>query len=120
MAQGKVYRANLDLRGKDQLVSVWVPAKPLRLKLDPKFEVFRRLKRSQIPPMLNLWVTDQNRAVALPFRKSDLMSFQAAINRIRSQKDDVVWLKDSVPQDKAQSVLAFGKFGCECFYFRSS
>ena len=108
MDQGKIYRANLDLHRKDQLVSVWVPAKPLRLALDPKFQVFRRLKRSQIPPMLNLWVTDQNRAVAPPLRKSDQMSFQAVLNHIRSQKDEVVWLKGSVPQDKTQSVLAFG------------
>ena len=108
MDHGRVYRVSLELRGKDQLVSVWVPAKPLRLMLDPNFQVFRRLKRSQIPPMLNLWVTDQHRAVAPPLRKSDLMSFQAVLNRIRSQKDDVVWLKGSVPQDETQSVLAFG------------
>ena len=53
MEQEQVYHANLDLRVKDQLVSIWVPSKPLRLTLDPKFEVFRRLKRSQIPPMLS-------------------------------------------------------------------
>lgn len=108
MDQEKVYRTNLDLRGKDQLVSFWIPAKPLRLTLDPQFEVFRRLKRSQIPPMLNLWVTDQHRAIAPPLQKSAQVSFQAALNRIRSQKDDVVWLKGSVPQDETQSVLAFG------------
>jgi len=109
MDHGRVYRVSLELRGKDQLVSVWVPAKPLRLMLDPNFQVFRRLKRSQIPPMLNLWVTDQHRAIALPVRKFDQMPFQTVLNRIRSQKnDDMVWLQGSIFQDKTQSVLAFG------------
>ncbi len=106
--QAQDYHATIDLRGRDQTVSLWVPATPLRLKLDPEYEAFRRLARSQIPPMLNLWVTDPRHAVAVPQAESDQAPFQAALDRIRSQQDDVVWLESSVRSTDAQSVLAFG------------
>jgi len=107
--QDQDYHTTLDLRGKDQTVSLWVPTKPLRLKLDPEYEAFRRLTRSQISPMLNLWVTDSRRAVAAPSAKSDQALFQVALDRIRSQKAEVTWLEATAPSTAAQSVLAFGR-----------
>ncbi|MDA1303842.1 MAG: M1 family aminopeptidase [Nitrospirae bacterium] len=102
------YHAMLDLRATNQLMSVWVPTKPLRLTIDPDFEAFRRLTRAQISPMLNLWVTDQQRAVSVPTVEGDQAVFQAALDRIRSQEDDVVWMEGSDGTKKPQSVLAFG------------
>ncbi|MCH7614716.1 MAG: hypothetical protein IH978_03105 [Nitrospinae bacterium] len=107
--QENVYRAIFDLRGHDQLVSLWVPTKPIRLTLDPEYQTFRRLKRSQIPPMLNLWVTDRHRAVSVPPAESDQALFQPALDRIRSQQDDVVWLEGMGHSTSVQSVLAFGR-----------
>ncbi len=106
--QAEDYHATLDLRVKNQMMSVWVPSKPRRLTIDPRFEAFRRLTRSQISPMLNLWVTDQQRAVSVPTVETDQGVFQAALDRIRSQQDDVVWLEGSDGTKKPQSVLAFG------------
>jgi aminopeptidase N len=106
--QAKDYRALLDLREKEQLMSVWVPAKPLRLTLDPEFEAFRRFARDQIPPMLNLWATDMHRGVSPPPSESDQEPYQAALDRIRSQEEEVVWLQAGARLKNSQSVLAFG------------
>ncbi len=108
LAQDAVYRAILDLRGGDQWMSLWVPTRPLRLQFDPEFETFRRFTRSQIPPMLNLWVTAQQRAVAPPSAESHHAFFRPALDRIRSQQDEVVWLEGTSRPSGAQSVLAFG------------
>ena len=37
-----------------------------RVIVDPEVELFRRIPRAEIPPMLNLYVTDETRAVVLP------------------------------------------------------
>lgn len=107
--QGRDYQAILDLRRKNQLMSLWVPTKPLRLTIDPEFEAFRRLTRGQISPMLNLWVTDQKRAVSKPSMEADQALFKPALDRIRSQQDDVAWIDEPAGLAKAQSVLAFGR-----------
>lgn len=106
--QDNIFRTILDLRGNDQVVSLWVPAEPHRLELDPEFETFRRFKRSQIPPMLNLWVTDQRRAVAAPSGESLQAFFRPVVDRIRSQQDDVTWLKGIPSPSDDQSVLTLG------------
>ncbi len=107
--QETVYRGILDLRGTDQLMSLWVPTKPRRLTIDPEYQTFRRLKRSQIPPMLNLWVTDTKRAVSIPQGESTQALFRPALDRIRSQQDDVVWLEGLARSTSVGSVLAFGR-----------
>ncbi|MDT7043398.1 M1 family metallopeptidase [Candidatus Nitronereus thalassa] len=108
LGQGKDFRVLLDLREKEQLMSVWVPAKPVRLTLDPEFQAFRRLARNQIPPMLNLWATDEHRAVSSPPSEADQEAYRAALDRIHSQEEEVVWLKTGARFKNSQSVLAFG------------
>lgn len=107
--QENVYCAILDIQGNDQLLSLWVPSKPRRLMLDPEYQTFRRLKRSQIPPMLNLWVTDNKRAVSVPSGESDQALFRPALDRIRSQQGDVIWLEGTARSTSVRSVLAFGR-----------
>ena len=41
-------------------------ARPARLKVDPGYETFRRMNRRELPPMLNLFVTDGRQTVVLP------------------------------------------------------
>lgn len=44
-----------------------LPDQPLRVELDPNLMTFRRLMRRQLPPMLNGYVTDQQKAVVPAF-----------------------------------------------------
>lgn len=66
LAGGAIYPATVDVDSADQQVSLLAPAAPVALEIDPDFEIFRRLDRDRIPPMLNLYVTDHERTVVLP------------------------------------------------------
>ncbi len=85
---------------------------PLRVELDPNLMTFRRLTRHQLPPMLNGYVTDQQKTVVLAF--SDPASpLQQIVSRIAdheqtgSLRTTVVSLKeDALPHDGSILVLA--------------
>ena len=61
----------LRLDSAEQAVTVPVSARPVSLEIDPNFDTFRRLARAEIPPMLNLFVTDRQRSVLLPSHGTD-------------------------------------------------
>lgn len=89
-----------------------LPDQPLRVELDPDLTTFRRLTRSQLPPMLNGYVTDQRKTVVRAF--SDPASpLQQVVSRIAdhepagSLRTTVVSLKEhSLPHDGSILVLA--------------
>ena len=62
----QVHTAVVEMQSADETWTLPVPARPLRLQIDPAFETFRRLAREHLPPMLNLYVTDRERSVLLP------------------------------------------------------
>ena len=88
LANGQTHKTRIQLLSREQPVTVRVPSRPLRLKLDPHYEAFRRLRREQIPPMLNAWVTDENRTLILSTKISDedQAAFQPILDRLGSQK----------------------------------
>src|SRR5439155_21008141 len=63
---GTVHATMVAMDSADQVFTLSVPARPLSLQVDPDFETFRRLAREQLPPMLNLFVTDQERSMVPP------------------------------------------------------
>ncbi|MGH7255707.1 MAG: M1 family metallopeptidase, partial [Nitrospirales bacterium] len=66
LAEGGEYRTRVRLDQAEQLLTLRLPGRPVKLTLDPAFETFRRLGRAHVPPMLNLFVTDRARLVLLP------------------------------------------------------
>jgi len=66
LADGHVHDAWVDLRAADETVTIPVPGRPVALRLDPAYDSFRRLPREQVPPMLNLYVTDRQRILVKP------------------------------------------------------
>jgi len=71
MSAGRTMVVWISLDAAEQAVTVAVPAQPVRVEIDPDFEIFRRLERTDIPPMLNLYVTDRTRSVVLPTQGTD-------------------------------------------------
>lgn len=49
------------------LAQFTIPSQPVRVELDPELMVFRRVLRSQLPPMLNSYVTDPQKTVIKAF-----------------------------------------------------
>jgi len=48
----KAYQTAIIMNGKHRALQLRLPARPLRLDVDPEFDVFRRLDRYEIPPAL--------------------------------------------------------------------
>ena len=110
LEQGEEYRTFVDVRENEQTMALWVPAKPVRVQLDPAHDTFRRLDRQAMSPMLNGWVTDTRRAVLLASTTPEFeqQGLKPALDRIRSQNDDTVWLDERTVRIGPQSVLALG------------
>lgn len=49
----RAYQTTVSMNDKHQAVALAVPARPLRVDIDPEFDVFRRLSREEIPPALS-------------------------------------------------------------------
>ncbi len=104
------YRTRVDIRGQEQRLALWVPARPDRLRLDPEYQTFRRVARRAMPPMLNGWVTAPRRAVLLSsaMLEHERQAFKPALDRIRSHTDKTTWLDERTTSVGARSVLAMG------------
>ncbi len=89
-----------------------VPDQPLRVELDPNLMTFRRLTRHQLSPMLNSYVTDQQKTVVLAFSDpasplQQIVSRIADHERTGSLRTTVISLKEnSLPHDGSILVLA--------------
>lgn len=46
------HEAAVEMAGKEARIDLLLPARPLRLDVDPRFDLFRRLSRNEIPPAL--------------------------------------------------------------------
>lgn len=65
-----------------------LPHQPLSVQLDPDLMAFRRFERTQLPPMLNSYVTDPHRTVVRAF--SDPASpLQQVVARITDQESQL-------------------------------
>lgn len=50
---GQVHQTRLAIAEKTHSLELRLPARPLRLEVDPQFDIFRRLHRNEIPPALS-------------------------------------------------------------------
>ncbi|MEC4890597.1 MAG: M1 family aminopeptidase [Nitrospira sp.] len=78
-------------------VEVSVPAAPLSVALDPQFMTLQRLRRDQLAPVLNLYVTDRQKAL-LPLFADSTTPFHELVARIQAQEE-------SVPPDRKTVIL---------------
>ena len=96
LADGRMHEAIITLHSLEQDLHIEIPSRPTRLRVDPEYETFRRFSPEQMPPMLNIWVTDQDRTLILPKESSpdEQAAFQPILDRLHSQKQNVVHQKE--------------------------
>ncbi|MBM4126626.1 MAG: M1 family metallopeptidase [Nitrospira sp.] len=75
-----------------------VSDQPILVRLDPDLMGFRRLARSQLPPMLNGYVTDRNKTIVRVFA-DEASPLQQVIARVADQET-------SVPESRKTKVLS--------------
>lgn len=88
LAGGRPHAAVLEMTAPDQTFTIPVPDVPLSIQIDPDFDTFRRLAREQVPPMLNLFVTDRERSVVLPGggTEAERAPYQEVAARLTAEK----------------------------------
>lgn len=104
LANGRTHDVRVSIDGHEQEVSFPVPSRPERVELDPDFHLFRTIDRAQLPPMLNLYVTDRQRSVIPPNGGSgpERAPYEELVKRIGAQDA-------GRPAQEATAVVAGGE-----------
>jgi hypothetical protein len=87
--QSKAYQHQLRVRDRRDRFELKLPAPPVRLEVDPEFDVFRRLDRHEIPPALTQAFGARRALMVLPAAAPE--SMQSAYRQLAaawSQGDD--------------------------------
>ncbi len=69
--QAAAHQTALAMTEKELQVELMLPARPLRLDVDPEFDLFRRLDRNEIPPALSLAFGGKRPLMLLPAKEKD-------------------------------------------------
>ncbi len=96
-------------------LKIRVPARPLRVDIDPEFDMFRRLDREEIPPALTQAFGAKEMLVVLPSAASDglLQAYREFAQSLSHSGPDVVEVKfdrevEEIPWDRAVTILGWG------------
>ncbi|NIS60350.1 MAG: M20/M25/M40 family metallo-hydrolase [Proteobacteria bacterium] len=101
--------------GKKRLeLEVRVPARPLRLDVDPEFDLFRRLDREEIPPALTGAFGAKKMLIVLPAAATEtlLQGYRELSESLRQSGPDEVEVKldtevERLPPDRAVAILGW-------------
>jgi aminopeptidase N len=74
---------------RDDRFTAVLPARPLSLEIDPDATVLRRIRRQDLPPVLNHYVTDPRRSVVSAFIEPNGAGhpFDEVVKRIKAQEN---------------------------------
>jgi hypothetical protein len=110
MADGRTHRVLVKVESRDQALTLHLPSRPLSVTIDPDFDSFRRLAWEQLPPMLNLFVTDRRRTLVLPGMgtEADQEPYLGLAGQIRSREPAVARVSDQESASLDGSVLVLG------------
>ncbi|MBI3804995.1 MAG: M20/M25/M40 family metallo-hydrolase [Nitrospirae bacterium] len=64
------YQMTVEMKSKERTFTLSLPARPLRIDVDPEFDLFRRLDRNEIPAALSLAFGAEKGLILLPAAES--------------------------------------------------
>ncbi len=87
-----------------------LPATTKAVRVDPDYDVFRRVAREALPPMLNLFVTDRNRAlvVAGGGTEADRAPYAELARQVASREQAIAQISDQDARPAQGSLLVLG------------
>ncbi|MGB9715655.1 MAG: M1 family metallopeptidase [Thermodesulfovibrionales bacterium] len=127
--QEKARQIIFDMNKKYDEVTMKLPHRPLRIDVDPEFDLFRRLDRNEIPPALSQALGAKKMLVILPSHADDTMlkAYQELSEGIRRSGPDEIEIKfdkevTKIPSDSAVTILGwensfFNKMISELFQY---
>lgn len=109
--QAQAWQAMIEIKDKITSFTLDLPVEPLRLDVDPEFDVFRRVGRGEIPSALSQMFGAEKVLVVMPAKASpELMAaFQALIESWRQEHPEIQVRRDdeikTLPRDRAVWLL---------------
>jgi aminopeptidase N len=110
----KTFQTIVEMRGKKMEMNLRVPGRPVRLDIDPEFDLFRRLDREELPPAISQALGAKKMLVLLPASapKELLQAYRELASSIgRSGPDEVEVRLDAeaqaLPSDRAVTLLGW-------------
>ncbi len=112
--QDQALQKFVDMSGREQEMTITVPARPLRLDIDPEFDLFRRLDREEIPPAISQALGAKKMLVILPSRagKGLLGAYREFSKSLATSGPDEVEVKldsaiNTLPHDRTIAILGW-------------
>ncbi|MCL5022334.1 MAG: M28 family peptidase [Nitrospirae bacterium] len=113
----KAYQTVVTMDKKSLDLLLYLPSRPLRIDVDPEFDLFRRLDPREMPPAVSSALGAKKMLVVLPSRagKAMLGAYQDFAKALRGSGPDEVDVKtdrelDALPLDRAVVVLGWENF----------
>lgn len=112
--QTKAYETVVNMENKHLDLKIHLPARPLRIDVDPQFDLFRRLKREEVPPAISQALGAKKMVVILPsLEKGHLLSaYRRLAKTLESSGPDEVEVKfdtevEKLPPDTAVTIMGW-------------
>lgn len=108
------FQTFVDLTAFEQQFSIELPSKPLRIDLDPEYDLFRALARGEMPPALSLALGARKMLIILPSEAPEalLIAYRGLARELAQAGPDSVDVKldsevNELPRDRAVTVLGW-------------
>lgn len=114
--EGKEYAYQSLLRMNKKIIefTLRLPSRPLRIDIDPEYDVFRRLNRNEIPPAISRALGTKKMLVLIPFSADEPLKekYLMLANNLKESGPDVVDIKfdheiKEIPTEYAVAVLGW-------------
>jgi aminopeptidase N len=112
--QERAYQTVLNMDAKTLEFKLVLPSRPLRLDMDPEFDLFRRLDREEIPPALSQALGAKKMLVLLPSSadRKLLGAYRELANSIGRSGPDTIDIKldsdvKTLPSDRAVTLIGW-------------
>ncbi len=108
------YQQRVLMSQKKQVFTFNLPSKPLRLDIDPEFDLFRKLARAETPPAFSRIFGSQQLLVILPSKAKDKLktAYQQFAEQMKRMGSDTVTIKwdnelNNLPTGQAISLIGW-------------
>ena len=112
--QEKAYETVVNMESRQLDLKISLPSRPLRIDVDSQFDLFRRLKREEVPPAISQALGAKRMVVILPsLEKGHLLSaYRKLAKTLGSSGPDEVEVKldtemEKLPPDRAVTIMGW-------------
>ncbi len=106
--QKESFQTKIVMDEKEIEVSLSLPARPIRLKIDPEYDLFRRLHPTEMPPSLGKAMNAESTLILLPATASvslriEYQKFARSMEKDHPDKVEIAWDNEyeALPEDRS-------------------